>query len=176
MQFTITASNIGNARHLLSLRLRFSQVFIWFKVKKYLKTAKVWTKYSVWACLNSQHSKWKINKFLSKDYPDLERYISTFYGNYFDSPKDFNLTMFDSLNLETMYITTKPELVVLRVTKFISFKKSHKFSVNLIWKDVLSRKKCLLDMVGVTIILSIMSENGWKIFLWYESYINYYWF
>ena len=44
----------------------------------------------------------------------LENYISTFYGNYFDSPKDFNVSMFDDLDLGEFFLSTRPEVVILR--------------------------------------------------------------
>ena len=34
----------------------------------------------VWACLNSQHSKWKIQNSYGKIYSNLEKYVSVFYG------------------------------------------------------------------------------------------------
>ena len=44
----------------------------------------------------------------------VEQYISTFYGNYFDSPEEFNLTMFDNLDLGEFFLSTRPEVVILR--------------------------------------------------------------
>lgn len=44
----------------------------------------------------------------------LENYISTFYGNYFDSPKDFNVSVFDDLDLGEFFLSTRPEVVILR--------------------------------------------------------------
>ena len=75
----------------------------------------------VWACLNSQHSNWKISEYYSEKYPNLNQYISVFYewifklggldffarnspkipkkGNFFDHPDDMNLTQFDDIDL-----------------------------------------------------------------------------
>ena len=33
----------------------------------------------VWACLNSQHSNWKISQYYNEKYPNLNQYISVFY-------------------------------------------------------------------------------------------------
>ena len=33
----------------------------------------------VWACLNSQHSNWKISQYYNDKYPNLNQYISVFY-------------------------------------------------------------------------------------------------
>ena len=73
----------------------------------------------VWACPNSQHSKWKIIDHIDSSFPGLSNYISVFYGNYFDAPLDSrtNLTKFDRLSLLEFYQLTKPEMVVLRVSK-----------------------------------------------------------
>ena len=72
----------------------------------------------VWACPNSQHSKWKIVDHIDSSFPGLSNYISVFYGNYFDAPLDsrYNLTKFDGLSLLEFFELTKPEMVVLRVS------------------------------------------------------------
>ena len=70
----------------------------------------------VWACPNSQHSKWKVIDKLNNRFPNLSDYVSVFYGNYFDAPLDMNLTKFNGLSLREFYDLTKPEMVVLRVS------------------------------------------------------------
>ena len=69
----------------------------------------------VWACPNSQHSKWKVVDAINPKFPNLSDYISVLYGNYFDAPLDTNLTKFDKLSLTDLYVSTQPEMVVLRV-------------------------------------------------------------
>ncbi|CAG5112684.1 Oidioi.mRNA.OKI2018_I69.chr2.g6872.t1.cds [Oikopleura dioica] len=67
----------------------------------------------IWTCLNSQHSLWKVRSKFT-EYPDLPLYISSFYGNFFDSPKNYNLSQFKDIDLKDFFIQTRPEVVVLR--------------------------------------------------------------
>ena len=87
----------------------------------------------VWACPNSQHSKWKVIDYINPKFPKLSDYISVLYGNYFDAPLDTNLTKFDNLSLMALYNMTQPEMVVLRVKlanmKLESFESKPLFSV-----------------------------------------------
>ena len=69
---------------------------------------------NVYVCLNSQHSRWRIQRFY-KDYPGLEDYIPLFYGNYFNLNKSESLPDFSQIDLDELFNYTKPELVVLRV-------------------------------------------------------------
>jgi len=75
------------------------------------------TMLNVYVCLNSQHSRWRIQRFY-KDYPGLEDYIPLFYGNYFNLNKSESLPDFSQIDLDELFNYTKPELVVLRVNNF----------------------------------------------------------
>jgi len=57
----------------------------------------------IWTCLNSQHSLWKVRAKFA-DYDELPDYISSFYGNFFDSPKNYNLSQFNNIDLRNFFI------------------------------------------------------------------------
>ena len=57
----------------------------------------------IWTCLNSQHSLWTVRAKFA-DYPELPSYISSFYGNFFDSPKNYNLSQFNDIDLRRFFI------------------------------------------------------------------------
>ena len=73
---------------------------------------------NVYVCLNSQHSRWRLQKYFP-EYDSLSDYIPLFYGNYFnieEISRNRNVPDFSSLNITKLFAETEPELVVLRVS------------------------------------------------------------
>ena len=102
----------------------------------------------VWACPNSQHSKWKVIDFINPNFPKLSDYISVLYGNYFDAPLDTNLTKFDNLSLMDLYNMTQPEMVVLRVKPSIN--ETRKFRVETFIQCHFNMRDCPLEKLELT--------------------------
>lgn len=78
---------------------------------------------NVYVCLNSQHSRWRLKAIFNSPEFELEDNISIFYGNYFNSQKPVELSHFDHIKLADFFAHTAPELVVLRVSNYILYKK-----------------------------------------------------
>ena len=78
---------------------------------------------NVYVCLNSQHSRWRIQKVYGERFPQLTEHIPLFYGNYFnvDKTKGSATTGYHDVNITDMFDKTKPELVVLRVRTVFLF-------------------------------------------------------
>ena len=79
----------------------------------------------IWTCLNSQHSLWKVRAKFA-DYPELPAYISSFYGNFFDSPKNYSLSQFDDIDLREFFIQVSCQLEVFFL--FSSLRRDQKSS------------------------------------------------
>ena len=73
---------------------------------------------NVYVCLNSQHSRWRLQKFFTQ-YENLSDYIPLFYGNYFnieEISRNRKVPDFSNINITELFRLTEPELVVLRVS------------------------------------------------------------
>ena len=99
---------------------------------------------NVYVCLNSQHSRWRLQKFFTQ-YGHLSDYIPLFYGNYFnieEISRDRKVPDFSDINITELFRLTEPELVVLRVGRKARYDFSKiVFSVDSTCKDVQSQKR-----------------------------------
>jgi len=106
LNFSATTKN----RRACSQKLSFSQNFKWCKSGR-VSTPSIRSGNFRNTFRTIQNS---VKKLLVLLIIFLENYISTFYGNYFDSPNDFNVTMFNGLDLGEFFLSTRPEVVILR--------------------------------------------------------------
>ena len=76
--------------------------------------------FNIYVCLNSQHSKWRLNKFYPLFVPNLIPWLDA--GLHANSilrnlkNRHYNLTYFDNIDLEKLFAHTAPEFIVLQVS------------------------------------------------------------